>query len=307
MGTATKDRHGDRSSPTSMTRIRRKFALSFALHLQMCQSLRKLKPDFSLTFLGTSTSTGVPVIGCSCAVCTSDNPRHTRTRSSIHLQTPEFSILVDSGPDLREQALREKLTQVDAVIYTHAHLDHITGFDELRAFCWHRDTPLPLYGSSDCLAEIKRIFNWAFLPTNTYRGYIKPDPHETSGPFQLGNLTITPVPVIHGNFPTQGYRFDYPGTPSIAYLPDVKTIPEESQTLLKDISILIIDSLHHREHATHMNLSEALETAAHLRASNVYLTHLSHELNTAESETDLPEHISFAYDGLQLNFPSDTQ
>ena len=263
-----------------------------------------MNADLTLTFLGTSTSTGVPVIGCRCAVCTSDNPRFTRTRSSIHLQTPEFSVLVDSGPDLREQALRENLTQVDAVLYTHAHLDHITGFDELRAFCWRREAPLPLYGSKDCLDEIKRIFNWAFLPTNTYQGYIKPDPRETSGPIQLGKLTVTPIPVVHGNLPTQGYRFDYPGVASIAYLPDVKSIPNESQALLKEIDILIIDSLHHREHATHMNFSEALEAAKKLQAHEVYLTHLSHELNVTETEKDLPKHTQFAYDGLKLVFPA---
>ena len=263
-----------------------------------------MKPEISLTFLGTSTSTGVPVIGCTCDVCTSDNPRHTRTRSSIHLRTPEFSILVDSGPDLREQALRENLTQVDAVLFTHAHLDHITGFDELRAFCWRRDEPLPMYGSAECLDEIKRIFNWAFLPTNTYKGYVKPDPRETSGAFQLGKLTVTPVPVIHGGLETQGYRFDYPGSPSIAYLPDVKAIPEESEKLLTDIPILIIDSLHHREHATHMNLTEALAAAKKLNIQKVYLTHLSHELDTAKAEPDLPDNASFAYDGLTLSFPT---
>ena len=210
--------------------------------------------------------------------------------------------MVDSGPDLREQALRENLTQVDAVVYTHAHLDHITGFDELRAFCWRREDPLPLYGSPDCLDEIKRIFNWAFLPTNTYGGYIKPAPCETTGPFQLGNLTVTPVPVIHGNLPTQGYRFDYPGAPSIAYLPDVKVVPEKSCAILEDIPILIIDCLHHREHATHMNLTESLDTAKRLRAGKVFLTHLSHELNPAETEADLPDHVQFAYDGLKLDF-----
>ncbi len=264
-----------------------------------------MKPETSLTFLGTSTSTGVPVIGCRCNVCCSDDPRLTRTRSSIHLQTPDFSVLVDTGPDLREQALRENLTQVDAVLYTHAHLDHITGFDELRAFCWHRDAPLPLYGSAACLAELKRMFNWAFLPTNVYRGYVKPDPIETAGPFQLGKLTVTPVPVIHGSIETQGYRFDYPGAPSIAYLPDVKTIPAQSQALLEDIPILIIDSLHRREHATHMNLTEALATSGQLRARQVYLTHLSHELDVTEAENELPDHIQFAYDGLKLNFPLD--
>jgi len=262
-----------------------------------------LKPETSLTFLGTSTSTGVPVIGCRCDVCSSGDPRLTRTRSSIHIQTPEFSVLVDSGPDLREQALREKLDQVDAVLYTHAHLDHITGFDELRAYCWHRDAPLPLYGSSECLGEIKRIFSWAFLPTNIYRGYVKPDPIETDGPFTIGKLTVTPVPVNHGNVVTQGYRFDYPGTPSIAYLPDVKTIPEESWYLIEDIHVLIIDSLHRREHATHMNFTEAMETGHKLRAKNVYLTHLSHELDVNEAMDELPENFQFAYDGLKLNFP----
>lgn len=226
-----------------------------------------------------------------------------RTRSSIHLQTPEFSILVDSGPDLREQALREHLCHVDAVIYTHAHLDHITGFDELRAFCWHRDDPLPLYGSKSCLDEIQRIFNWAFLPSNTYKGYVKPDPREIKDPIHLGKLTITPIPVIHGSVDTQGYRFDYPETPSIAYIPDVKLIPDTSQRLLESIPILIIDSLHHREHHTHMNFTEALAAAKALKAGKVYLTHLSHELDITKTEKDLPDHVFFAHDGLKLTFP----
>lgn len=209
---------------------------------------------------------------------------------------------MDSGPDLREQALRESLTQVDTVLYTHAHLDHITGFDELRAFCWRRDEPLPLYGSAECLSEIKRMFSWAFLPTNTYQGYVKPDPRETSGPFQLGQLTVIPIPVSHGNVPTQGYLFKFPGVPSIAYLPDVKTIPKDSKALLQGIAILIIDCLHHREHATHMNLTEAQAMADQLQAGKVYLTHLSHELDILEVEKSLPDHTQFAYDGLQLNF-----
>lgn len=214
-------------------------------------------------------------------------------------------MLVDSGPDLREQALREKLTQVDAVLYTHAHLDHITGFDELRAFCWRRDEPLPLYGSAECLGEIKHMFSWAFLPTNTYKGYVKPDPRETHGPFQLGNLTVTPVPVLHGSLPTQGYRFDYPGAPSIAYLPDVKTIPEASLELLQAIPVFIIDCLHQRNHPSHMNLGEALTISAQLGTGKTYLTHLSHELDPREVVSELPENTSFAHDGLKLTFPVD--
>lgn len=243
------------------------------------------------------------MIGCSCAVCTSGDPLLIRTRSSIHLQTDEYSILVDSGPDLREQALREGLAQVDTVLYTHSHLDHITGFDELRAFCWHRDEPLPMYGSPGCLAEIKRMFSWAFLPTNTYRGYIKPAPIETDGAFTLGKLTVTPVPVAHGSVETQGYRFDYLGMPSLAYLPDVKSIPESSKNLLENLDTLIIDCLHRREHPTHMNLDEALATAGELGVKQVYLTHISHELDVREVE--LPEHAQFAHDGLKLTFPID--
>jgi phosphoribosyl 1,2-cyclic phosphate phosphodiesterase len=264
-----------------------------------------LKPEICLTFLGTSTSTGVPVIGCSCSVCTSEDPKLKRTRSSIHLKTPEYSILVDTGPDLREQALRENLTSVDSVLYTHAHLDHVTGFDELRAFCWRRDSPLPIYGSAKCLDEIKRIYEWAFLPTNTNRGYVRPDPIEISGPFMLGKLKITPIKVEHGNIDTHGFRFDYPEAPSIAYLPDVKTIPQASQQLLKDISVLIIDALHNREHPTHMNLGESVTMATKLKAKRVYLTHLSHELDVNDSVGELTEEFQFAHDGLKLTFPVD--
>jgi len=210
-------------------------------------------------------------------------------------------VLVDSGPDLREQALREGLSKVDAVIYTHAHLDHITGFDELRAFCWHRDTPLPLYGSPSCLAEIQRIFEWAFLPTNIYKGYIKPDPIEVTAPFNLGKLTVTPVPVVHGSVETHGYRFDFPSMPSIAYLPDVKIIPSDSQKLLGNIPILILDCLHERQHPTHMSLEESLATAESLGVEKAYFTHISHELDV--NSITLPPNFQFAYDGLKLTFP----
>ena len=266
-----------------------------------------MKPEICLTFLGTSTSTGVPVIGCRCETCTSTDPKLKRSRSSIHLQTPESSILVDTGPDLREQALRENLTQVDSVLYTHSHLDHITGFDELRAFCWHRDHPLPIYGSPVCLDEIKRIFQWAFLPSNTYRGYVRPKAVETHGPFSIGKLVITPVAVEHGNVDTQGYRFDYPGVPSIAYLPDVKTIPDSSVPLLEGIGVLIIDALRERDHPTHMNLKEAISTAKALKAQNIYLTHISHELDVSLTLSELPKGFDFAYDGLKLNFSANKQ
>jgi phosphoribosyl 1,2-cyclic phosphate phosphodiesterase len=183
----------------------------------------------------------------------------------------------------------------------------VTGFDELRAFCWHRDHPLPIYGSPACLNEIKRIFQWAFLPSNTYRGYVKPQAVETHGPFSIGKLVITPIMVEHGNIDTQGYRFDYPGIPSIAYLPDVKVIPESSIPLLEGIGVLIIDALRQRDHPTHMNIQEAISCAKALNAGKIYLTHLSHELDVPQTLSELPKGFDFAYDGLKLNFSADEQ
>ena len=258
--------------------------------------------DFTLTFLGTSTSVGVPVIGCDCPSCSSDDPKDKRMRSSIHLQTPSHSILVDTGPDLHFQALRANLRTVDAVLYTHAHMDHITGFDELRAFCWRREDPLPLYGSEGCLTEIQRMFRWAFDPSNTYRGYVRPAVNIVSGPFTLGELEITPLPVKHGSVETSGYRFDLPSGKRIAYIPDVKVIYEESYELLQGIDTLIIDALRHEEHPTHMSISEAYDVSRRLGSPQTVLTHISHEVNRLETEATFPNHIQFAYDELQLSF-----
>ena len=164
--------------------------------------------DFELTFLGTGTSVGVPVIGCPCRVCHSEDPRDKRTRSSVHVRCGDISVLVDSGPDLRAQALREGLTKVDAVIYTHAHVDHVVGFDELRAFCWHRESPLPLHATPETMGVLKRMFGWAFSTENVFRGYIKPDPHLIEGPLTVGDLRIVPLPVQHAKADTVGFLFE---------------------------------------------------------------------------------------------------
>lgn len=257
--------------------------------------------EFQLTFLGTSTSVGVPVIGCHCPTCLSDDPINQRMRSSVHIQTPTHSILVDTGPDLRLQALRANLTSVDAVLYTHAHMDHVTGFDELRAFCWRRDDPLPLYGSKACIDEIKRMFRWAFEPNNTYRGYVRPDPRIVDRSFQLGELTITPIPVFHGSVETHGYRFDTASGQSTAYIPDVKEIPQSSLQLLQNLDTLIIDALREKPHPTHLTIQEACDISTQLGSPNTFLTHISHETNCREVALSLPSHIQFAFDGLQLS------
>ncbi|MDB4354175.1 MBL fold metallo-hydrolase [Akkermansiaceae bacterium] len=250
-------------------------------------------------FLGTSTSVGVPVITCDCPVCTSSDPRDDRSRSSGFLEGPFGKILIDAGPDLRQQALREKLTQVDAVLYTHPHLDHVMGFDELRAFCWRRTEPLPLHGSPQTLAALAQMFPWAFTGKN-HSGYIQPDPSPFSGPFRINDLKITPIEVQHGKVLTHGFRFDHPHAQSLAYLPDVKTIPEDSLDLLKGVDILIIDALREESHPTHMSVAEALNIIDTLQVPRAYLTHISHELDCAALSAQLPESISIAYDGLSI-------
>ena len=253
-------------------------------------------------FLGTSTSVGVPVIGCPCKVCCSKHPRDDRSRSSVFFEGPWGRLLIDSGPDLRQQALREKLTAVDAVLYTHEHLDHVAGFDELRAFCWRRESPLPLYGSPETLAGLARMYPWAFSVADHQPGYVRPEPREVEDHFELNGLKITPIEVEHGWVRTHGFRFDHPDIGSLAYLPDVKVIPECSLKLLQDLDTLVIDALRHKEHQTHMSVAEALATIDFLQPAKSYLTHLSHELAWEETNRSLPTNVSLAYDGLSLTF-----
>ena len=258
--------------------------------------------DCRFLFLGTSTSVGVPVIGCSCETCSSDYPRDDRSRSSAFLEGPWGKILIDSGPDLRQQALRENLTVVDAVLYTHEHLDHVTGFDELRAFCWHRETALPLYGSPDTLAGLERMYPWAFPLEDHQPGYVRPDPRPVEDAFRFNNLKITPIEVQHGRVRTHGFRFDHPTIGSLAYIPDVKIIPQSSLDLLEDLDVLIIDALRHEEHHTHMTVAESLDAIATLKPKRSFLTHLGHELGWQETNEALPPQVSLAYDGLSLTF-----
>ena len=256
------------------------------------------------TLLGTGTSVGVPVIGCSCPVCSSDHPGNRRTRSSLHLQSPGASILIDSGPDLREQALREDLHTVDAVLYTHSHLDHVAGFDELRAFCWHREAPLPIHAGPETMAVLEQMFPWAM--SNTSRNYVRPARHLISGPFSIGDMVITPVPVLHASVETFGFRFDLPTGHSLAYLSDVKEIPPASFSLLDNLEVLVIDALRPSPHPTHMNVEESLSVIARIQPARALLTHLAHEIDyrNAGTELKLPDTVSVAHDGLKLEFES---
>jgi phosphoribosyl 1,2-cyclic phosphate phosphodiesterase len=259
-----------------------------------------MRRDFELTFLGTGTSIGVPMIGCECEVCSSQDPRDRRDRSSIFLRTPEAAWIVDTGPDLRHQCLREKIHHLDAVLITHAHTDHIMGFDDLRPFTFGEDASLPVHGTPPTLAAVQQAFAFAFDGTNRYPAYFKPDPRPISGPFLIGETEITPLPVVHAKVDTIGYLFSRAGRKRLAYIPDVKVIPDTTMALLQGVETLVVDCLRHRPIHTHFVVEEALAAAAASGAGRTYFTHLCHELGHATFEATLPPEIRVAYDGLRL-------
>ncbi len=258
--------------------------------------------DFTLTFLGTGTSVGIPMIGCDCEVCRSMDPRDKRLRSSIWLSTPEMSWVVDTGPDFRTQCLRAGIRHLDAAIYTHPHMDHLTGFDELRRFTIPADAYMPVYAMPSCLAVLERMFEYAFSGENRYRGYLKPFPKPIHGPFHLGETLVTPLPVLHGKVECIGYLFTRHGLKHCAYLPDAKVLQPETLAALEGVDTLIIDALRHTEHPTHMNFAEALTVQARLKPRRTFFTHLQCEIMHARDEPLLPEGVQLAYDGLKLSW-----
>jgi phosphoribosyl 1,2-cyclic phosphate phosphodiesterase len=256
--------------------------------------------DFELTFLGTGTSTGIPMIGCGCAVCSSDDPRDQRDRSSVYMKTPECAWVVDTGQDFRHQCLRENIAALDAALFTHAHSDHIMGFDDLRRFTLAVDASLPVYANEHCMGMLKRIYEFAFNGENRYPSYLKPDPHVIDGPFTLGKTEVTPLPVQHGKVETNGYLFSRDGVKRLAYIPDCKVALPETLPLVQDVQILIIDSLRYSLHPTHMNVDEATAFACEIGAKQTYLTHFQCEVSHAKIEQELPPGIQPAYDGLRI-------
>lgn len=243
----------------------------------------------------------MPVIGCGCAVCTSEDPRNKRFRASVVIRGGGKTLLVDSGPDLRMQALREGLREIDAVIYTHGHLDHVAGFDELRAFCWRRKEPLPLHATEGCMGALQNMFGWAFFPEQVFEGYVRPDARVIDGPFSYGEMRVTPLPVEHATVETIGFLFGMPGERSVAYLPDVKRIPPPTMDLLRGVDVLVVDALRIKPHPTHFSLEEALAAVAECGAKETWLTHLSHEYDTAEVGKTLPVGVRMAWDGLRIS------
>ena len=240
------------------------------------------------------------MLGCDCAVCRSSDPRDQRLRSSIYVQTPECSWVVDTGTDFRTQALRENIRQVDAVVFTHSHTDHIMGFDDLRRFSYTRGS-MPVYASAETMRDLERVFEFAFKTANPFPGYLKPEPHIISGPFKLGSTTITPLPVPHGDFFVNGYLFSRNGERLVAYMSDCSGVPNAIVDLIAEVKVLIIDALREKPHPTHLSVAQAIEVAARIRPRETYFTHIAHELPQS-AESRLPARTHIAYDGLKLNF-----
>ncbi len=254
----------------------------------------------SMVLMGTGTSVGVPVIGCDCPVCTSENPRNQRMRAGVLVRAPEGDFVIDTPPELRLQLIRARCRAVHAAIFTHGHADHIMGLDDLRISGFRLERDIPLYCEAIVEEQLRQSFNYAFSD--------KPPSHKFALPrlafqrigaessFELLGLEVTPLRLMHGKLPVLGFRIG-----GIAYCTDVSTIPRETYGLLEGLDTLIIDTLREEPHPTHMHLAQALKVVERLKPRRAFLTHLSHQFEYAETNGRLPDNVELAYDGLELN------
>jgi phosphoribosyl 1,2-cyclic phosphate phosphodiesterase len=255
-----------------------------------------------LTFLGTGTSTGVPVIGCDCEVCRSSDPRDARLRCSVVVREAETTVLVDTAPDLRTQLLRDPVKHLDGILFTHSHADHTAGLDELRRYNAMQQQHLPVWADATTVRELQRRFDYAFIDQYPVYGVIPDLTIHTldSARFRIGALDITPVPVMHGRLPILGYRFG-----SIAYLTDVKAIPEASMPLLEGLDVLVLTALRRHPHPAHLSLDEALAVAESIQARHTLFTHIAHDMGRYEAVAPLlPPHVDLACDGMRVSVSS---
>jgi len=260
-----------------------------------------------VTVLGSGTSQGVPAIGCDCAVCRSTDPKDRRTRPSILIDTLHNgaeraftrdirSILVDTSTDLRMQALTHDVRRVGAILFTHAHADHVFGLDDVRPFNQMQKAPIPCYASRETASMLRHMFSYIFQPPAQRGGGLPQiSLFNIGGPFTLGALEIVPVRVWHGRMPVVGFRVG-----SFAYLTDCNNIPDDSWPLLDGVHTIILDALRHRPHSTHFSVSEAIAVVERLGATRAYFTHICHDLPHAETNAQLPAGVELAYDGLVL-------
>ncbi len=252
-----------------------------------------------ITFLGTGTSNGIPVIGCNCAVCLSDDPKDKRTRTSAVIRSGGVTFLIDTATELRSQALANGLDHVDAVLMTHAHADHTGGFDDLRRFNEVQQQHLPVFADPTTAAMLRDRFAYTFVDAFSFYGG-KPDLHlhEVTGPFDVLGQHVVPIPVFHGRLPISGYRIG-----RMAYITDAKSIPDESLELLQGLDLLVLNGLREREHPTHLSFSEATKIVQEIAPQQAYLVHLSHETSHQDAQRLLPPGIDIAWDGLTVRLP----
>ena len=250
-----------------------------------------------ITVLGSGTSTGVPTIGCHCDVCTSSDPRDKRLRPSILLRYGGHSVLIDTTPDFREQALRAKIERLDAVLFTHEHADHIMGLDDVRPFNFRQKGQIPIYAAERTMAAIHRCFAYIFDGTEKASSVPQLESRTLNGgSFDMFGVEFRPIPLLHGKTTVQGYRFD-----NAAYLTDHSEIPESSLEQLHGLDVLFLDALRYKPHPTHSTVERSLAIAERLAPKRVFFTHICHDLAHARTEEQLPPHIRLAYDGLHID------
>jgi phosphoribosyl 1,2-cyclic phosphate phosphodiesterase len=251
-----------------------------------------------VTVLGSGTSHGVPMIGCTCAVCRSGDPRDRRTRPSVYVAVEHGpSILIDTSTDLRMQALTHGVTRVDAILFTHSHADHIMGMDEVRRFNAVKGGAIPAYADARTAEDLRRTFSYVFDPPSEPGGGI-PQVNLTTitGSFDVESVAVVPVPIFHGSRPILGFRLG-----SFAYLTDCNRLADDAWPMLEGVDILILDALRHRPHPTHFTVAEALEVVSRIKPRETYLTHICHDLPHAATNQSLPIGVELAYDGLAFD------
>ena len=257
-----------------------------------------MSPNARVTFLGSGTSAGVPMIGCVCDTCRSTDPRDQRLRPSIFIDVAGGpNILVDTSTDLRQQALTHGLTRVDAILFTHSHVDHVLGLDEVRRFNILQRSAIPAYADASTAGDIRRMFHYVFDPPVQRGGGVPQiDLSTIDGPFDVAGVHVIPVPLYHGPRQVLGFRF---GT--FAYLTDCNRIPDEAWPLLTDLDVLVLDALRHRPHPTHFTVAESLAVVDRLQPRHTLFTHMCHDLPHAATNASLPPGVELSYDGLQID------